>query len=81
MSCKTDKTCIQSSCVCCLVSIIFFLCSAVSMCFYIYYADNKKYEFLGEVSVYTVLLSFLFLVITSNIRDENKGKSSKITPI
>jgi len=36
---------------------------------------------MGEVAVYTVLLSFLFMVITSDIRSENKGKSSKITPI
>jgi len=80
MCCKSYYNSL-SLCICCSVGIMFFLCSVVSMCFYIYYADNKKYEFMGEVAVYTVLLSFLFMVITSDIRSENKGKSSKITPI
>ena len=62
------------------------LASVVSMFGYIYNAGDKHYEFLGEVAIYTVLLSFLFMVITSNIRAEFKRspsnkKSTKVTPV
>jgi hypothetical protein len=85
MSCKTSSDYMAMS-VCGSVGCFCFLVSAASMFGYIYTAGNKRYEFLGEVSIYAVLLSFLFMVITSNIRDEyrrspSKPKSTKVTPV
>ena len=76
----------MSTCACGSVGCICFLASVVSMFGYIYNAGDKHYEFLGEVAIYTVLLSFLFMVITSNIRAEFKRspsnkKSTKVTPV
>ena len=68
----------------CIFSCIGLSCCTISficLILYIVYAGDKSYEFLGEVAVYTVLLSFLFFVIRSNIRDENKGSSTKVTPV
>ena len=53
---------------------------------YIKLAEQKEYAFLGEVAMYTVLLSFLFMVIRANIYQENKNnpvtktKSTKVIP-
>ena len=85
MSCKTSSDYVAMS-VCGSVGCFCFLVSAASMFGYIYTAGNKQYEFLGEVAIYTVLISFLFMVITSNIRGEFKispsnKKSTKVTPI
>lgn len=82
---KTPGDCL-AMCACGSVGCICFLASVVSMFGYIYTAGNKRYEFLGEVSIYAVLLSFLFMVITSNIRDEyrrspSKPKSTKVIPL
>lgn len=82
---KSSKDCVAMS-VCGSVGCFCFLVSGASMFGYIYTAGNKQYEFLGEVSIYAVLLSFLFMVITSNIRDEykrspSKPKSTKVTPV
>ena len=76
----------MSMCACGSVGCICFLASVVSMFGYIYNAGDKNYEFLGEVAIYAVLLSFLFMVITSNIRAEFKispsnKKSTKVTPV
>lgn len=76
----------MSICACGSVGCICFLASVVSMFGYIYNAGDKQFEFLGEVAIYTVLLSFLFMVITSNIRAEFKRspsnkKSTKVTPV
>ena len=85
MSCKTSSDYVAMS-VCGSVGCFCFLVSAASMFGYIYTAGNKQYEFLGEVAIYTVLMSFLFMVITSNIRAEFKispsnKKSTKVTPV
>jgi len=85
MSCKTSSDYMAMS-VCGSVGCFCFLVSAASMFGYIYTAGNKRYEFLGEVSIYAVLLSFLFMVITSNIRDKSKKslpnqKPTKVTPV
>lgn len=85
MSCKTSSDYMAMS-VCGSVGCFCFLVSAASMFGYIYTAGNKRYEFLGELSIYAVLLSFLFMVITSNIRAEFKispsnKKSTKVTPV
>ena len=76
----------MSICACGSVGCICFLASVVSMFGYIYTAGDKQFEFLGELAIYTVLLSFLFMVITSNIRAEFKRspsnkKSTKVTPV
>ena len=76
----------MSICACGSVGCICFLASVVSMFGYIYNAGDKQFEFLGELAIYTVLLSFLFMVITSNIRAEFKRspsnkKSTKVTPV
>ena len=66
--------------ICCCIT------SLVCLIAYIKLAEYKEYEFLGEVAVYTVLLSFLFMVIRSNIYQENKDsnvtkpKSTKVIP-
>ena len=66
--------------ICCCIT------SLVCLIAYIKLAEYKEYEYLGEVAVYTVLLSFLFMVIRSNIYQENKDinvkkpKNTKIIP-
>jgi hypothetical protein len=82
---KTPGDCLAMS-VCGSVGCICFLVSVASMFGYIYNAGDKQYEFLGEAAIYTVLLSFLFMVITSNIRAEYKTnpsnkKSTKVIPL
>lgn len=70
------------------IGICCFLISVVCLILYITFVDDKKYNYLGELAVYTVLLSFLFFVIRSNIHDEhrnksinkNKSKSTKVSP-
>tara|TARA_B100000282_G_C31568257_1_gene415394 strand:- start:16 stop:297 length:282 start_codon:yes stop_codon:yes gene_type:complete len=76
----------MSICACGSVGGLCFLASVVSMFGYIYTAGDKQFEFLGELAIYTVLLSFLFMVITSNIRADLKKnpsnkKSTKVTPV
>ena len=85
MCSKTSKFCV-SACAFGSAGCFCFLLSLVSMIGYIYYSESKKYEFLGELSVYTVFLSFFFMVIASNIRQEYKKspsnqKSTKVTPV
>ena len=77
----TDNSYKWGMCIFSCMGLSCFTISLVCLLFYIVYAGNKSYEFLGEVAVYTVLLSFLFFVIRANIRDENKGKSTKVTPV
>ena len=85
MCSKTSKIC-ASACVFGSFGCLCFLLSLVSIVGYVYFSEDKKYEFLGEVSIYTVLLSFFFMVIASNIREEYKRspsntKSTKVTPV
>ena len=66
--------------ICCSIT------SLASLIAYIKLSEHKEYQFLGEVAVYTVLLSFLFIVIRANIFQENKDsnitkpKSTKVIP-
>ena len=52
---------------------------------YIYFADNEKFKFLGEVSIFLLLLSYIAFVIHYNIRMESTKsdkpkKPTKVTP-
>ena len=77
--------CITSKCVSLCFTALCFISSITALCLYIYFAADKKFNFLGEVSVFLLVLSFIAFMIHHNIKMEptnsNKSeKSSKVIP-
>lgn len=75
--------CITSKCVSFCVAALCFISSITALCLYIYFADNEKFKFLGEVSVFLLLMSYIAYMIHCNIRKEytNSNKPKKSTKV
>lgn len=71
--------CITSKCVSLCFTALCFISSITVLCLYIYFAADKKFDFLGEVSVFLLVLSFIAFMIHHNIKMEptNSNKSEK----
>ena len=77
--------CITSKCVSFCIAVLCFISSIVALCLYIYFADNEKFKFLGEVSIFLLVISYIIYMVYYNIKMEptnsNKPKkSTKVTP-
>ena len=77
--------CITSKCVSFCIAAILFISSITALCLYIYFADNEKFKFLGEVSIFLLFISYIAYMIHYNIRMESTKsdkpkKSTKVAP-
>ena len=75
-----DKPYKYGMCIFCCIGLFCLGISFVCISLFIIYAGDESYKFLGEVSIYTFLLALLFLIIRGNIKSENNGKLTKVTP-
>ena len=77
--------CITGKCVSFCIAAILFISSITALCLYIYFADNEKFKFLGEVSIFLLLMSCIAYMIHYNIRMESTKsdkpkKPTKVVP-
>ena len=77
--------CITSKCVSFCVAALCFISSITALCLYIYFAENEKFKFLGEVSIFLLFISYIAYMVHYNIRMEPTNsrepkKSTKVTP-
>lgn len=80
-------SCCTSKCVSFCITILCFILSITCLCLYVYFTEEEKYKFLGEVAVFLLILSYMSYVVHYNIRidtttnNSNKPKkSTKVTP-
>ena len=70
--------CITSKCVSFCIAALCFISSITSLCLFIYFADDKKFNFLGEVSIFLLVMSYIAYMIHYNIRmGPTKSKKPK----
>ena len=77
----SNKSYKHGMCIFCCIGLFCLCISVVCILLFIIYAGDESYKFLGEVSIYTFLLALLFFVIRGNVKSENKGGSTKVTPV
>ena len=79
---------INSKCVSLFITSCCFLNSIICLILFIHFSNFKKYEFLGEISLYLLLLGILSYIIYTNIKKNNnsitpdkKVSTTKVVPI
>jgi uncharacterized membrane protein len=79
---------VNSKCVSLFITLFCLLNSFICLILFIHFSNFNKYEFLGEIALYLLLLSILSSVIYVNIKKNNnsitpdkKTSTTKVMPI
>ena len=78
--------CITASCISLFITLTCFVSSIVCLYLFIYFSHDDNYDFLGELSVFLLVFSFISYTIQYNIRmsslsNRQSSQTTKVTPI
>ena len=71
----------KSGVVSCCLTLVCFLIAVVLGVLYIHYHDSKFHNHYGEGSLFMFLITLLGWLVSIEIRNENKNKNTKVTPV